>query len=499
MPTELMFFEEPPVEFRYGQKLVDPHDGLTLFGPVDADTASHPKSIVYGVLGTTEGIAAFKKWAHTVNRPILAKGDVNKRLWPSFPGFDIAFDSVLPDTPPFVYELDRQKLLEASRNLDQKRRTFDVVEQYMAGISSIEKRDESFNVLICIVPEEVWKNCRPKSTVSDGWGSRISKKDIAMRSGGQTCLSDQWKSEQYQFSVDFRRQLKARAMKHKVPLQIIRESTLSEIPPEGESRRELTGLTDIAWNLSTGLYYKAGGKPWKLSTARDGVCYIGISFRKTDESEKSRSACCAAQMFLNSGDGVVFLGERGPWYSPKNGDFHLTRESAKKLLTGVLETYKGLGGKDLTEIFLHSRSQINTTEFQGYREACPSEVKLVGVRVRRDNGIKLFRKGEYPVIRGTFLKVTNRSGFLWTSGYKPRLQTYDGWEVPVPLKIDIQHGDATIDLVAKDIFGLTKLNYNACRIGDSQPVTIEFSDDVGEILVSNPKVKDASPLFKFYI
>ena len=53
--------------------------------------------------------------------------------------------------------------------------------------------------------------------------------------------------------------------------------------------------------------------------------------------------------------------------------------------------------------------------------------------------------------------------------------------------------------VKKDFDALTKLNYNACRFGDSEPVTIGFSDAVGEILVSSPTVKERSPKFKFYI
>ena len=47
--------------------------------------------------------------------------------------------------------------------------------------------------------------------------------------------------------------------------------------------------------------------------------------------------------------------------------------------------------------------------------------------------------------------------------------------------------------------GLTKLNYNTCKLGDSEPVTVGFSDAVGEILVSNPKTVRPNPSFKFYI
>ena len=113
--------------------------------------------------------------------------------------------------------------------------------------------------------------------------------------------------------------------------------------------------------------------------------------------------------------------------------------------------------------------------------------------------LKLFREGDYPVVRGTFWKLSDRTGYLFASGVVPRLGTYPGAEAPVPLRIDVQHGDADIVQVARDIFALTKLNYNACKIGNSEPVTVGFSDAVGEILVSNPTVKERSPKFKFYI
>lgn len=53
--------------------------------------------------------------------------------------------------------------------------------------------------------------------------------------------------------------------------------------------------------------------------------------------------------------------------------------------------------------------------------------------------------------------------------------------------------------VTKDIFGLAKLNYNACKLGESQPVTVHFSDAVGEILVANQGAKNFLPNFKYYV
>ncbi len=504
MTFQFTIFEEPLLEFRYGQTLEDPHDGLYLFGPYDADLSSHPKKITYGTIGTENGIALFEKWSEQVlNAPQISEPDKLK-LWPPYPGFDVAFDCEWPNKASWTYTLDEKELLKASRHKDEYTRTYEVVNIFMEAFEVLGKRDESFNVIVCIVPEEIYKNCRPKARPDDVWGHRPTSKQINDFKKGQVTLFEEfsskehWTTDKYKMSVDFRRQIKARALKYNIPIQIIRETTLS-LKNRGDNNRRLTCLSDRAWNLSTALYYKAGGKPWKLASAREGVCYIGISFKRVEDADE-RTACCAAQMFLDSGDGIVFLGDKGPWYSPEKKQFELSKDAAYNLLSGILRTYEDLGGQELKELFIHCRSSINEEAFEGYKEACPDDVKLVCVRVRKErNDLKLYRPGKMPIIRGSFLKWDDRTGYLWGTGFKPRIGTYDGWEVPVPLRIQIQYGDSSIEQVARDIFSLTKLNYNACKLGDSEPVTIMFSDAVGEILVSNPKIKDRKPQFKFYI
>lgn len=500
MCKSVIVFNEPDLEFRYGQRVKDPHDGLALFGPFHVDQSSQPGALTYIVLGSEEGLARFSLWSAAMNQPHTEVPKSNYRLWSPFPGFEATFSSKWPDNAVWSYPIDREDLIESSRLRDSHERAYSVVAHYLEGLEKTPKLDEKIGVAICVVPDEVWQNCRPESRVLNPVGAGLPKHQKKSRKAGQFELYDTFEPDQYQLSPDFRRQLKARSMEWGIPLQIVRESSLRLSNENPYGQRTLTPLPDRMWNMGTTLYYKCGGKPWRLVSAREGVCYIGIAFRRTDKSEKGRTACCAAQMFLNTGDGIVFLGEYGPWYSPNTDQFHLSGEAAQKLLAGVLKTYGDLGGKKLTEVFLHSRSTISEEEFRGYQKACPSGVKLVGVRVRTDrSGLRLYSTGRMPVIRGTFLKLGERSGLLWGSGFKPRLATYDGWETPAPMRIDVQHGEASIERVAQDILGLTKLNYNACRLGDAQPVTVKFSNAVGEILISNPTVSERRPNFKFYI
>lgn len=113
------------------------------------------------------------------------------------------------------------------------------------------------------------------------------------------------------------------------------------------------------------------------------MCYVGLAYRLTEDG---RNACCAAQLFLDSGDGVVFVGDFGPWYSEERGEFHLPPDKAEALLRGTIATYQEQDGRPLKEIFLHARSGIDATEFSGFERACPPGVKLVAIRVRQDRG-----------------------------------------------------------------------------------------------------------------
>jgi hypothetical protein len=210
-------------------------------------------------------------------------------------------------------------------------------------------------------------------------------------------------------------------------------------------------------------------------------------------------------MFLDSGDGVVFKGAVGPWYSEKTRECHMSRGAARELVLLALDEYKKYAseadrvGANPRELFIHGKARFNDDEWSGFQDAVGERTKLVGVRIRRVETIKLYRKGEYPILRGLAFVENENTAYLWTSGFVPRLQSYVGMEVPNPLLVDVCRGDAPIKTVLTDIMALTKLNYNTCKFSSGLPVTLSFADAVGEILTAGP-LKERAPLaFKYYI
>ena len=308
----------------------------------------------------------------------------------------------------------------------------------------------------------------------------------------------------YDYDAQFHDQLKARLLEYTIPTQIIRESTLAWRDFKNKFGTPLRDFSKIeghlAWTISTAAFYKAGGKPWKLSDIRGGVCYLGLVYKQVEKSKNPNNACCAAQMFLDNGDGTVFKGEVGPWYNPERGDFHLNAKEAKSLLTQAIESYKQQNGVYPKEVFIHAKTRFNNQEWFAFQQVTPKGTNLVGVTITQTKPLKLYRsEGEFAILRGNAFVVNKNSAFLWTVGHVPKIQTALSMEVPNPIFIEINKGEADITQVLKDILALTKLNYNACIFADGTPVTLRFADKIGEILTASTNIKAPPLAFKYYI
>jgi len=360
-----------------------------------------------------------------------------------------------------------------------------------------------------VIPEEVYKLSRPLSKVpvqERVQGTVRMTKSEAQKLDEQPTLYDieEAEAEVYKYATHFRRQLKARLLSDKIVTQIVRETTLSPfdfLKSNGLPKRRVEDAATIAWKLTTGAYYKDGGRPWQLADVRPGVCYVGLAYKRRDSDSTDRFAVCAAQMFLASGEGVVFRGALGPWYRADTEQYHLDEPAARDLVAMVIAEYREQhGGRPPSELFLHAKSSFTDEEWNGFGAGVPPETNLVGVQIAdaKDN-LKLFRPGKYPIIRGSALMLSEDQAFLWTAGYTPRLDTYLGPETPNPVLIRRQRGDCAFDTILRDVMSLTKINFNSCLHHDRLPVTIRFANAVGEIMLAAPQSGEPRLPIKFYI
>jgi len=500
---KLTLLTEPKLLFGHDQKMEDPRDGLTLFGPIEN---YKPHGIRSGVVSTKEGLRKFREYLKSINTPVFNLNNVTR---PYFPGFETIFGTRWSPEDVMHVELTEKELHRVLYHEDSHHRTYDTVSLIADKIlQAVRDEDSSADMWFIVLPDEVYQYCRPNAPLEKELvvtprtiGKARAKKLLHSPS---LFAEENVDAEPYGYDANFHNQLKARLLSSSVATQIFRESTLA--PEEflnalGRPKRDFSKIRGhLAWSISTAAFYKTGGRPWKLSDIREKVCYIGIVYKLDERSRDTRNACCAAQMFLDSGDGIVFKGAVGPWYNRKKGEFHLKPEQARELIGLAVETYRKKEGTVPRELFIHAKTRFNDEEWQGFSDAVSSDTHLVGITIKKNVPLKLYRpESKFPMLRGLAHVQNDRSGFLWTKGFVPRLQTSLAMEVPNPLFIEISKGTADIETVLADILALTKLNYNACIYGDGDPVTLRFANAVGEILTAAPLDKTPPLSFKYYI
>ncbi|MGY5311768.1 argonaute/piwi family protein [Nocardia gipuzkoensis] len=285
-------------------------------------------------------------------------------------------------------------------------------------------------------------------------------------------------------TADFHALLKARSLRYKQPIQIVRRNTWDPTFKNPHTGRVGANQDEAtrAWNLYTGLYYKNGGVPWRLPRDPSDLssCYIGIAFYKSAASTLHTSV---AQIYNQRGDGIIVRG--GPaTISKEDRQPHLAEEDAQDLLEAALQRYRAEHLHAPARIVLHKASNYTAAERAGFTQAANNErlALLEMLWLTNSETIRLYRNGQQPPLRGTFLTVDEDRHLLYTTGAIPFYKTYPGHHIPQPLGIRIISADSSPDALATEILALTKMNWNNTRLDGSIPITLRTARTVGTIL-----------------
>ncbi|MCE7044396.1 hypothetical protein [Dyadobacter sp. CY312] len=344
---ELFFLSEPQLSFGFNQKTADPRDGLMLYGPYDREKIKGQINI--GIIGCEKQRSYVREYLHRLHTPIFSnKKDVAR---PFFPGLEALFGIHINFENIAEIDISENEVNKFLHYADGHQRVFNLSNLFADELIKYTRQEEKpVTVWFVVIQDDIFKFGRPKSKLpksADNIKIGLKKSD---RNPAAPFLFDDLTELQdaYEYEINFHNQLKAKLLSDKIVTQIVKESTIAyEVLWSDEDKVNSQRLFDSAkaWNIATTLYYKNGGLPWRLGEIREDVCYLGLVYKKLDEDPNNRSACCAAQMFIDSGDGMVFRGNIGNWFNPETSEFHISKKDAVNLIEHSLEAFKEKLGK----------------------------------------------------------------------------------------------------------------------------------------------------------
>lgn len=488
----------------------DPRIGLKHFGPYHFSTETITlEKIRLGIIGNKATIEKLKQIVEMISNPIDTV-EANRWLYPPFCGMskDTKFNCQLELSESWQETITQHDIDMVLNVADTNERIGAAVQLFVEKIKNISEEDNPPNVILCGLPRDIEKYCGiseftrgakiPKPT-------ELQKKIKEFKEKNQKFLTE-WgivpviKEEKKVIGFDFRNSLKGKVMglKSPVPIQLLRESTADAMldfnPKEKRIKQE---PATFAWNLSTALYYKANGKPWRLAKLRDDTCYVGISFYRDKLSFNKDMQTSMAQVFTHSGEGFVLRGTE-VYIDEKTKEPHLSESQAKELLNDALEKYMSKAKRNPIRVVIHKSTLFTKAEEKGFGEAIGNLQRDFVTISDRNDGIRFLRQGSYPVLRGTLITLKENKHILFTSGYIPRIRTYPGHRIPSPLLI-VHKGDSEIKEICNEILGLTKLNWNTTSFSTELPITLQFSKEVGKILSELEKDAPLQNHYRFYM
>lgn len=502
--------DEPKIVFGGGQEHIDPKLGLSIFGPYCPSDQKTPmlKSINVGIVGPANMVADTEEWLKLCSQTVTNSGE-QPLLAPQFVGIskDSAFQCSINFGDPLRYFFKQQKLDQALVATNFYDRIRLVAELYGEAIEALAQRDPRANVVVCCIPKEVVDACtkvkRKSGEIKRRSIPKTEKKAIKSAEMGQGFL---WSTmnpltsiedDIWEFS-DLRRAIKVLAMQNDMPTQLAWPDSILINDPEKLARQD---RATRAWNFIVALYYKAGGTPWRIGAIDPDTCLVGLSFYKALRDPNSQLRTAMAQIFTSSGDGYVLRGNTFEWDTKreKSRSPHLDKESATHLIKQILAHYsKQNDGALPRRLVIHKSSRFWEPEKAGFFEAS-AEIPGTDLVALQWRGVQFYRTGNYPPLRGTYVKFDDSNQLLYTVGYAPALRSYNGPRAPQPIEVVEHFGDTPWLDILKEVLSLTKLNWNTAAFNVSEPITLAFSRRVGEILSELGANKKMRNEYRFYM
>lgn len=243
-------------------------------------------------------------------------------------------------------------------------------------------------------------------------------------------------------------------------------------------------------NLSIALFTKTIGMPWYPKDYSKNTLFLGISFGR---NSKGITVGCS-QMFDGSGRGLQLIVSKIADKGRKNQ--YLSKQEAYDLGIKIRTTYyKTTRVDELKRIVIHRKDPFTDEEIQGFKKAFEGIDDFVLVQLTENtkfNSYKFYQDScsGFPVKRGTTIKRSSDSAYVWTDGSIINSDILEGKTyrnntrgMGRPIKIKKHYGKITTNEVVRDLMFLTKMDFNSSDVIYSKmPVTIKYSKKVCDLL-----------------
>ena len=391
------------------------------------------------------------------------------------------------------------------------------VRRYLAGLHNTKRPDSKREYLLEYpgaaqafgVPFDIpdphnnaWANCpEPSGSVPPKAGAMaladaITRQITALKSSTAIdvvviFIPERWSNwREYKEDgehFDLHDYVKAYCVQRGIATQFLEESTLTK-PYQCE----------VVWWLALSLYVKAGRTPWVLQSFDNDTAYVGLGFSIDATKERGKHIVLGcSHIYSSEGLGLRYQLRKvdNPIFRQRNP--FLSRDDARRIGDGIRQLFFDSFQRLPRRVVIHKRTPFMREEREGLLEGLSGVEFVDMLEVCIDPALRfmaatLLADGKpkvdgYPLRRDTCLVLDRRRALIWVhgavAGVQPGLNPYYQGKsrIPAPLVLTRHYGVSSLSLLAKEILGLSKMNWNTFDMYTKLPATIQSSNEIAKI------------------
>ncbi|MDO3423988.1 SIR2 family protein [Chryseobacterium sp. APV1] len=304
-------------------------------------------------------------------------------------------------------------------------------------------------------------------------------------------------------SFDLHDYIKAFCAEKGITSQIIREKTITD---------DLLNC-QINWWLSLSYFVKSFRTPWVINNTDKNTAFAGIGYSVDNKKDnhKGHIILGCSHIYSSDGEGLKYklskINDKIQWINRKP---HLSYDDAYEFGRNVLHLFYESMNDVPKRVVIHKRTFFTDDEKRGILDSLLDNKKIENVdliEINFENNIRYVSSkivdGEakidgFSVSRGTCIQIGNYEALLYAHGIIPSVVNSNfnfypgGRYIPKPLRIIKHHGNGSLEQIATEILGLTKMNWNSLNMYSQLPATISSSNEIariGKLIENTEKVQ----------
>lgn len=253
----------------------------------------------------------------------------------------------------------------------------------------------------------------------------------------------------------------------------------------------------VWWWLSLALYAKAMRTPWVLDSLPSDTAFVGLGFcinRKAPNGEHIVLGC--SHLYNAQGQGLQYRLSKIENATIFNDNPFMSRDDACRVGETIRQLFFDAQRRLPRRVVIHKLAPFRRDEREGLREGLGGvdEVDMLEINIddalryvssvpRRGGG---FDEDNFPVRRGTVVKLEDFSALLWVHGatdaVRQGMRYYQGKRrIPAPVILRRHAGQSELRLLAEEILGLSKMNWNSADLYSRLPATVYSSKQIARL------------------